>query len=117
MNIHSAVGRRLGLSEERIEELLLLEREKFEYREWLALRYAQDRAFLGGAEPEGRHIEEYRRNYSKEERARISKLVTAMLFANYWNNTFRRKAWRKDREGAALSCRLKDEPDTDGGFS
>lgn len=117
MTIHSAAGRRLGLSEDRIEDLLTLDREKFEYREWLALRYAQDRAFLDGAEPADDYVEEYRRSYTPEERSRISKLVTAMLFANYWNNTFRRKAWREDIEGFPVSCQLKTGTRPDGGYA
>lgn len=115
MNLHSAAGRRLGLDDAHIEDLLTLDREKFEYREWLALRYAQDRAFLGGAEPAGDYMEEYRRSYSPKERSRISKLVAVMLFANYWNNTFRRKAWREDIEGSSVSCRMKAAKRPDGG--
>ncbi|MGV7929910.1 MAG: hypothetical protein AB2L13_13590 [Spirochaetota bacterium] len=104
MSVHSAAGRRLGLTDGQIEDLLILDPLKFEYREWLALRYAQDRAFLDGAEPAGEHVREYNRHYTEAERARVDKLIRAMQFANYWNNTFRGKAWREEREGLAVSC-------------
>ncbi|HSV97334.1 MAG TPA: hypothetical protein VLM75_10425 [Spirochaetota bacterium] len=110
MSMHSAAGRRLGLTDAQIEDLLTLDPRKFDHREWLALRYAQDRAFLDGAEPAGNYVREYRRHYTEAERARISKLITAMQFANYWNNTFRRRPWNKSREGSAISCRTKAQP-------
>ncbi len=108
MSVHSAAGRRLGLSEAQMEDLLTLDAQKFEYREWLALRYAQDRAFLDGAEPAGDYVGDYRRHYTAAERKRISKLICTMQFANYWNNTFRRRPWNSSREGSAASCRMEN---------
>ncbi len=40
------------------------------------------------AEPAGEHVGEYNRHYTEAERARVDKLIRAMQFANYWNNTF-----------------------------
>ncbi len=110
MSIHSAAGRRLGLTDAQIEDLLTLEPRNFDYREWLALRYAQDRAFLDGAEPAGDYVPEYHRHYTAAERARISKLVIAMQFANYWNNTFRKRPWSEPLEASAACRRTEDPP-------
>lgn len=99
MSIHSAVGRHLGLQREEIDSLLLLEPEKFDYREWLALKYAQDWALLDGSEPEGPHIADFYKNYTRNEIQRIQKLLRMIQFANYWNNTFKKRPISPDREG------------------
>jgi hypothetical protein len=99
MAVHSAVGRKAGLTREEIDGLLDLDPSRFDRREWLALRYAQDRAFLDGGEPAGEHVNEYIRLYTPRERAHIGKLIRIMQFANYWNNRFRRRPWNPDAEG------------------
>ncbi len=107
MKIHSAVGRRTGLSREEISDLFNLDAARFERREWLALRFAQDWAFLDGHEPSGDYMEEFAAAYSPRERARIRKLLRMMQFANYWNNRFNRKAWNPDAEGLSPNaCRI-----------
>ena len=94
MKLHSAVGGRLGITGEDIEKLILLDQRDFEYREWLALRYAQDWIALDGGEPAGAFMRDFSKLYSAKERAYILKLVRMMRFANYFNNTFRGRAWR-----------------------
>ena len=44
------------MTDTEIEKLIDLNKSDFEYREWLALKYAQDWAFLNGAEPESAYV-------------------------------------------------------------
>jgi hypothetical protein len=109
MRIHSAVGRRLGIGAEDIDKLVALDRKDFEYREWLALRFVQDFAFLGGEVPAGDYMEDFNRLYAARERKYILKLARMMRFANYWNNTLRGMPWRASLESqTACSVRPKD---------
>jgi len=110
MDIHAAVGRRIGLSRQEIDDLLLLDPEKFEHREWLALKYAQDWAFLDGGEPAGSYMEDFDKTYTAEEKQRIVKLLKMIQFANYWNNTFRGRPICPDREGLSVNhCSLSGD--------
>lgn len=103
MQFHSAVGGRLGINGSDIDKLIALDPKDFEYREWLALKYAQDWVALGGDEPAGDYMDDYRNRYSDRERKYILKLMRMMRFANYFNNTFRRRAWRNDLEQSVCS--------------
>ncbi|HOT46230.1 MAG TPA: hypothetical protein PLM53_02035 [Spirochaetota bacterium] len=116
MKLHSAVGGRLGITGDEIEKLIALDPKDFEYREWLALKYAQDWTALGGDEPAGSHMDDFRKMYSPRERAYILKLMRMMRFANYFNNTFRGRAWRRDL-GQPGACSLDDggQPRTPAG--
>ncbi len=114
MKLHSAVGGRLGITGEEIEKLIALDPKNFEYREWLALRYAQDWIALGGDEPAGSYMDEYRKMYSPKERGYILKLIRMMRFANNFNNTFRGRAWRRDLEQSG-SCSLDSGRQTEAG--
>ncbi|MBN2159629.1 MAG: hypothetical protein JW807_09550 [Spirochaetes bacterium] len=96
MQVHSAVGRRHGITNEEIEMLIVLDRSRFDQREWLALKYAQDWIACDGAEPAGDYMADFRRAYSGRERAYILKLVRMMRFANYWSNTFSGRPWRPE---------------------
>lgn len=101
MRAHAAVGRRLGISVAEIDDLIMLDPCRFERREWLALKYTQDRVFLDGADPAGEYVAEYEGAYSPREREYFRKLYRLMTFSNLWNNTFLGKAWREDGAGAA----------------
>lgn len=103
MKVHAAVGGRLGITGGQIDRLTKLERSDFGYREWLALKYAQEWAMLDGREPESDYMHDFRKHYSEKERARILKLVRMMRFANLWNNTMQGRPWRTDA-GAGASC-------------
>lgn len=103
MKLHSAVGGRLGITGNDIETLIALDPKDFEYREWLALKYAQDWVALDGDEPAGDYMDEYRNQYSERERKYILKLMRMMRFANFFNNTFRSRAWRSDLEQTVCS--------------
>lgn len=94
MKLHAAVGGRLGISDEEIDRLATLDKNDFEYREWLALKYAQEWILLGGCEPESDYMDDFRAHYPEKERARILKLVRMMRFANLWNNTLQGRPWR-----------------------
>lgn len=99
MKLHSAVGRRHGITDEDVEKLIVLDRSSLDEREWLALKYAQDWAALGGSEPAGEYMADFKRTYPARERAYILKLVRMMRFANYWNNTFSGRPWRQELTG------------------
>jgi hypothetical protein len=108
MKIHSAVGGKLGITPEEIEKLITLDRNSFEYGEWLILKYAQDWIILDGQEPAGDYMEEFRRRYSKRERGYFLKLIRMMRFANYWNNTFSGRPWRAGLEDSDY-CSISGE--------
>jgi hypothetical protein len=105
MKVHSAVGGKLGITREEIDRLVALDPKDFEYREWLALKYAQEWILFGCREPESDYMEDFRKQYTKKERARILKLVRMMRLANLWNNTFNGRPWRADL-GAGGSCSI-----------
>ena len=104
MKVHSAVGGKLGITREEIDRLFALDRKDFEYREWLALKYAQDWILLDGREPEADYMDDFRALYTRKERARILKLVRMMRLANLWNNTRQGRPWRTDlRTGSSCA--------------
>ncbi len=76
------------MSDDDVKKLVNLKKSDFDYKEWLALKYAQDRAFLGGNEPEGDYMDDYRKYYSEKERAHIQKIINMMMFMNSVGNTF-----------------------------
>jgi hypothetical protein len=109
MNIHAAVGRRLGLTDDDIDKLLTLDPSAFPRGEWLALKFAQEWALLGGCEPSGELLQEYKKFYNARKRARIAKLLRIIEFANYWNNTFSRRPVNPGFEGRSpLHCRYRE---------
>lgn len=80
----------------------------FDYREWVALKYVQDWAFLDGKEPVGDYIEDYKKSYSDKERAQILKIMRVMQFSNYFFNTIVKKPWIKDFKGTSTGmCNIK----------
>jgi hypothetical protein len=105
MKVHSAVGGRLGITREEIGRLVELDPKDFEYREWLALKYAQDWILLGGREPDSDYMNDFRTHYTGKERARILKLIRMMRLANLWNNTMQGRPWRTGFE-AGSSCSI-----------
>lgn len=90
-NARSAVGRKLGLSDDEISKLASIPKSDFEYREWTALNYARDFATLGGKEPTGEGLEEYYRLYSEKEQKHILKIARQMDFINRLMSTITRK--------------------------
>lgn len=106
MSAHTAVSRRLGMTDEDIEKLIDLNPEDFEYREWLALKFAQDWVFSNEQVRAASYLEDYKRSYSDLEQGCILKLLKMMQFANQFNNTFFRKQWRSDLGAGAPSCRM-----------
>ncbi|MBP7583242.1 MAG: hypothetical protein KBA61_04355 [Spirochaetes bacterium] len=103
MKVHTSLAGRLGITQGEIERLIALDEKEFDYREWLALRYAQDWVYLGGEEPAGEYMDDFRREYGARERKYILKLMRMMRFANLWNNTFHGRAWRPGTDG---TCEL-----------
>jgi hypothetical protein len=99
MKFHSSLAGRLGIGEDEIEKLISLDKKDFQYREWLALKYAQDWVFLGGKEPAGEFMDDFRREYGPRDRKYILKLMRVMRFANCWNNTFQGRAWKPGLDG------------------
>lgn len=109
MNTHTAVGKRHGISAQEINKLIKLEKPGFVYKEWLALKYAQDWVFFNGEEPAGSYMIDYKKNYTAKEQGYILKLLRIMRFFNYLNNLIFNKSWRSDLEGISLEC--SKEPD------
>jgi len=107
MSAHTAAGRRLGITAEDIDKLIYLKKEDFEHKEWLALKYVQDWVFLNGNEPTTAYISDYQAHYTEKERLCVHKLLKMMRFANYFNNTFFRKPWRSELDGASGSCAVE----------
>ncbi len=98
------------MSDEDIELLMNLDPQKFEYKEWLALKYAQDWAFLEGEEPMGEYMADFKAHYTKRERAYILKTMRFMRFANNLGNLVLKRAWRHENEGATIdSCTIGDK--------
>lgn len=104
MKAHSAVGRRLGISDDEMEKLAVLDRDSFDFGEWLVLRTARDFTDAGGRMEEWDHLDDYRRQYTEKERAYHLKLFRMMRFANLFNNTLDGRQWRGDGASYGAAC-------------
>ena len=62
---HSASGRRLGITEKEINNLFKLDKSDFDFKEWLALKYAQEWTFLDGQEPSGDYVADFKNKFKK----------------------------------------------------
>ena len=95
MSVHSAVGRKAGITKDEYISLIKLDKKDFLYREWIALMYAREWAYAGGREAACEYSEEFRRHYSLKEQSLIKKLLHTMLFANYCGNIYYKRPWKK----------------------
>ena len=96
------------MTDTEIEELIELNKSDFEYREWLALKYAQDWALLNGAEPESAYVADFQSHYSKEQREYIKKIMRMMRFTNSLGNTLSRKPSNSDTEASSAACIIQN---------
>ena len=95
-----------------------MNKSDFEYREWLALKYAQDWAFLNGAEPESAYVADFQSHYSKEQREHIKKIMRMMRFSNSLGNTLSRKSSNSETEASSAACIIQNReyaPKTEAG--
>ncbi len=99
--MHASLAGRLGITAGEIEKLVALDEGDFPRPLWLALRYAQDWIFLGGTEPAGACMEEFRAQYAPRVRAYILKIIRLMRFTNCFSNTAGARPWRP---GPGDSC-------------
>ena len=76
------MGRKLGLTDEDISAIAELNTEKFQHKEWVALRYAKDYAISGGKQPEMDDIADFIKLYSEKERRCILRVAAKMDFFN-----------------------------------
>ncbi len=111
MDAHTAVGRRLGITDEDIDQLIDLKPDDFERREWLVLKYTQDWIFCNGQEHKADYITEYKSEFSDLDQRCVLKLLSMMRFANQFNNTFFKKQWRNDLGTSGGSCQLPVNPE------
>jgi protein-S-isoprenylcysteine O-methyltransferase Ste14 len=74
----------------------------------LALKYAQDWAFLNGAEPEGAYVEDFQSHYSKEQREYIKKVIRMMRFTNSLGNTVSRRLPNSEAEPSSAACIIQN---------
>jgi len=72
-HIMPAAGLRLGMTDAEIEKLIELKKSDFEYKEWLALKYAQDWIFLNGAEPQSAYMADYQAIIRKNKESIFTK--------------------------------------------
>ena len=106
---HTAVGKQLGISQEEIERLINLDKSDFEYKEWLALKYARESGLIGGEEPKGDFLEEFEKHYTERERKYILKLIRVQGFANRLVNSIKRSPWRSDLATGPAVCNVIDK--------
>jgi protein-S-isoprenylcysteine O-methyltransferase Ste14 len=91
------------MTDTEIEKLIALNKSDFDYREWLALKYAQDWALLNGAEPESGYVADFQSHYSKEQREYIQKIMRMMRFTNSLGNTLSRKPSNPETEASSAA--------------
>ncbi len=103
MGIHTTVGRWNGLADEDIESLIYLKKEHFDYKDWVALKYAQEWTLRKGlSEPQGDYVTDYKYLYTEKERKSIDKMLRLMRWANFTSHFFFRTdfgKWRLDLQG------------------
>lgn len=90
----------MGLTNENMEDLNVLDPSRFEHKEWVALRYARDYTYLGGHEPAGQVRDDFIKLYNRQEREDILKLIRMMRFANYFSNLVFKRPWRRNKDDA-----------------
>jgi len=84
----------------------------------LALKYAQDWAFLNGAEPESAYVADFQSHYSKEQREHVKKIMRMMRFSNSLGNTLSRKSSNSESEASSAACIIQNReyaPKTEAG--
>ena len=74
----------------------------------MALKYAQDWAFLNGAEPDGAYVADFQSHYSKEQREYIKKIMRMMRFTNSLGNTLSRKSSNSEAEASSAACIIQN---------
>ena len=72
----------------KVEDLVTLRRENFDYREWLALCFAREGVFSRGKVSGWEFLSEYEGAYTRRERKYILKLIRLMEFFNCAGNIF-----------------------------
>lgn len=70
-----------------MKELQDLDPEKYGRKQWVALAWARDWALFRGEFPDRKLVVEFESLYTEQERHDILAVVTAMDFANRFNNT------------------------------
>ncbi len=106
--MHSAVGRRAGITKDQYLSLIKLDKKDFIYREWIALVFARDWTFKNGREFINEYDTEFRNHYSLKEQAMIKKLLRTMLFANYCGNAYYKRPWKRGEEQIQV-CKVSFE--------
>jgi protein-S-isoprenylcysteine O-methyltransferase Ste14 len=96
------------MTDAEIEKLISLNKSDFEYREWLALKYAQDWALLNGVEPESAYVADFQSHYSKEQREYIQKIMRMMRFTNSLGNTLSWKGANSETEENSAACIIQN---------
>jgi len=106
--MHSAVGRKAGITKDQYLSLIKLDKKDFIYREWIALVYARNWTFEKGRDFSNEFVTEFRNHYSANEQEMIKKLLRTMLFANYCGNAYYKRPWRKGKE-QIQACKVSFE--------
>ena len=95
---------------EETNALLALKKEHFKYREWLALKFAQDFIFMGKEPANTPYMDDFKSQYTQKQKSYVLKFIRMQEFANYMANTFSKKSWRGNLEGSS-ACSLDNRPD------
>jgi protein-S-isoprenylcysteine O-methyltransferase Ste14 len=106
------------MTDTEIQKLIGLNKSDFDYREWLALKYAQDWALLNGAEPESAYVGDFQSHYPQEQREYIKKIMRMMRFTNSLGNTLSRKSSNSGTEANSAACIIQNReytPKTEAG--
>ena len=74
----------------------------------MVLKYAQDWAFLNGAEPEGDYVGDFQSHYPKEQRDYIRKVMRMMRFMNSLGNTLSREPSNSETESSSAACIIQN---------
>ena len=90
------MGRKNEITKEEISALIKLNKNDFEYKEWVAFSYAREWAFTKGENIPGELKEELAKHYSKKEQGLITKLIHIKIFINYLVNALFKKPWKAD---------------------
>jgi protein-S-isoprenylcysteine O-methyltransferase Ste14 len=96
------------MTDSEIERLIELNKSDFEYKEWLALKYAQDWVFLNGAEPKSDSMADYQSHYPKEQREYIHKIMRLMRFTNSLGNTLSPKSSSSETDANSAVCIIQN---------
>ena len=93
---HKRFGRVAGLTSQQIDDLVALNPENFEHREWIALQWLRTFLIFEGKFPDPQLNSEFEQLYSRREQVYIFSIFKGMFFFNVLATTFVKERYKPE---------------------